>query len=105
MLPGVGMPTIDPLPRKDRSTMYRQFTPSAPMTKALSLPLSALVGVLLTAAAWYGFGVVGVVAGWMLLLIPMLAYLLGLPLAFACARVETTLRRSVLQSNAGSFRS
>jgi hypothetical protein len=85
--------------------MYRQFTPSAPMTKALSLPFSAVVGVALTAAAWYAFGALGVVIGWMLLLIPALAYLLGLPLAFACARVETTLRRSTLQSNAGSVRS
>jgi hypothetical protein len=74
--------------------MYRQFTPSAPMTKALSLPFSAAVGVLLTSAAWYGFGVVGVVVGWMLLLIPALAYLLGLPLAFASARLESTLRGS-----------
>jgi hypothetical protein len=85
--------------------MYRQFTPSAPMTKALSLPFSVVAGVLLTGAAWYAFGVIGIVMGWMLLLIPALAYLLGLPLAFACARVETTLRRSALQSNAGSVRS
>jgi hypothetical protein len=109
MLHGVASTKAAPhrgsLPRKDVPTMYRQFAPSAPMTRALSLPFSLLVGVLLTAAAWFAFGVAGVVVGWMLLLIPALAYLLGLPMAFACARLESTLRRAELQSNAGSIRS
>ena len=73
--------------------MYRQITPAAPMTGALTLPLCLMLALGLTVGAWELFGVVGVLGGWMLMIIPGVAYLLGLPMVFAAARVESAVRR------------
>jgi hypothetical protein len=99
--------------------VYRQLTPNAPTTAALTLPISLIVGLVLTVAVWDVFGVLGVVIGWMLMVIPAVSYLLGLPVAFVLARLEGSVRRPTSpapatldlrvrprrQSNIGSFKS
>jgi ABC-type transport system involved in cytochrome bd biosynthesis fused ATPase/permease subunit len=73
--------------------VYRQLTPKAPTTAAITLPLSLVLGLVLTVSVWDAFGVVGVLLGWMLMVIPALAYLLGIPVAYLLARLESALRR------------
>ncbi len=73
--------------------MYRQLTPDAPTTAAVTLPISLVLGLLLTVSVWDVFGLVGVLFGWMLMVIPLFSYLLGLPVAFLLARLESAMRR------------
>jgi hypothetical protein len=82
-------------PRTKDDSVYRQLTPDAPTTAAVTLPISLVLGLLLTVSVWDLFGLVGVLLGWMLMVIPLFSYLLGLPVAFLLARLESSMRRPV----------